>query len=194
VLATPITRLIYQHGAFGASSTEQVSSALFWFSFSLPLNGANLLLTRTFFSFQRPWLATGMAALNVAVNLAVSAALYAPLGIPGIVIGTLAGNVVMTAGQVGYLRRELYGFEGRRTAGAVLRMVVAGALLGVVAYFAWWSLDHALGRAVYSQVVSVGVACTLGIVAYGVAVAVLGISEGRQMWDLVARRLRPRSA
>jgi putative peptidoglycan lipid II flippase len=194
VLATPITRLIYQHGAFGPSSTDLVSSALFWFSFSLPLNGANLLLTRTFFSFQRPWLPTAMAALNVVVNLAVSAALYAPLGIPGIVIGTLAGNIVMAAGQVRYVRRELRGFEGRRTTAAVLRMLVAAALLGVVAYFSWWLLDRALGSAVYAQAISVATACAAGIAAYGLAVAALRISEGRQMWELITRRLRPRPA
>src|SRR5207342_2324245 len=30
VLATPITRLIYQHGNFDASDTELVATALFW--------------------------------------------------------------------------------------------------------------------------------------------------------------------
>jgi putative peptidoglycan lipid II flippase len=194
VLATPITRLIYQHGAFGPSSTDLVSSALFWFSFSLPLNGVNLLLTRTFFSFQRPWLPTAMAGLNVAVNIAVSAALYGPLGIPGIVIGTLAGNVVMAAGQALYLRRELHGFEGRRTAAAVLRMVVAGAVLGVVAYLTWSGLDEALGTAVWAQAISVGTACGAGAAAYGLAVAALRIPEGRQMWELLTRRLRAGSA
>jgi putative peptidoglycan lipid II flippase len=194
VLAVPITRLIYQHGAFGPTSTALVASALFWFSFSLPLNGANLLLTRTFFSFQRPWLPTAMAALNVAVNIAVSAALYAPLGIAGIVIGTLAGNVVMTVGQVLFLRRELRGFEGRRTVAAVLRMLAAAALLGVVSYLSWRGIDQALGRGLAAQVLSVGVACGAGIAAYGLAVAVLRVPEGRQFWDLVTRRLRPRAA
>jgi putative peptidoglycan lipid II flippase len=192
VLAEPITRLIYEHGAFGPSSTELVASALVWFSFSLPLNGANLLLTRTFFSFQRPWLPTAMAALNVAVNVAVSAALYAPLGIPGIVIGTLAGNVVMTAGQVYYLRRELRGFEGRRTIAAVARMLVASALLGVVAYLCWWWLDGALGRGLFAQVLSVGAGCLAGVAAYAVAVAALRIPEGRQLWALLSRPPRTR--
>ncbi len=191
-LAEPITRLIYEHGAFGPGSTELVSSALVWFSLSLPLNGANLLLTRTFFSFQRPWLPTAMAAINVAVNVAVSAALYAPLGIPGIVVGTLAGNVVMTAGQVYYLRRELRGFEGRRTALAVGRMLIASALLGAVAYLAWRGLDQALGRALYAQVVSVGTGCLAGVAAYAVAVAAMRIPEGRQLWNLLSRRPTPR--
>ncbi len=58
VLATPIVRLVYQRGDFDAQSTELVSTALFWFSFSLPFAGANLLLTRTFFSLQKPWTPT----------------------------------------------------------------------------------------------------------------------------------------
>ena len=70
-LSEPITRLIYEHGRFGQSSTDLVSSALFWFSFSLPFSGVNLLLTRTFFSLQKPWITTGIAGLNLTVNVAV---------------------------------------------------------------------------------------------------------------------------
>ena len=87
-LSEPITRLIYEHGRFGQSSTDLVSSALFWFAFSLPFSGVNLLLTRTFFSLQKPWITTGIAGLNLTVNVAVSVALYKPFGIAGIVIGT----------------------------------------------------------------------------------------------------------
>ena len=36
VLAEPITRLVYQRGAFDAASTDEVSTALLWFSFWLP--------------------------------------------------------------------------------------------------------------------------------------------------------------
>ena len=64
VLATPITRLIYQHGTFDPHSTTLVSTALFWFSFSLPFAGVNLLLSRTFFALQRPWIPTKLAAIE----------------------------------------------------------------------------------------------------------------------------------
>jgi putative peptidoglycan lipid II flippase len=50
-------------------STELVATALFWFSFSLPSSGVNLLLTRTFFSLQRPWITTVIAAVNLTVNV-----------------------------------------------------------------------------------------------------------------------------
>ncbi len=72
-LAAPITELIYQYGSFGAASTDEVSQALFWFSFSLPFAGVNLLFTRTFFSLQRPWIPTALAALTLIVNVAAGA-------------------------------------------------------------------------------------------------------------------------
>src|SRR4051812_46660517 len=190
VLAEPVTRLIYQHGHFGPSSTHLVSTALFWFAFSLPLNGINLLLTRTFFSFQRAWLATFMSVLNVIVNLVVSLALV-DLGIEGVVIGTLAGNVVMALGQLYYLRRELHGFEGRRTLIAVTKMTVAAAALAGAAYGTWYALDSALGRAVVAEIVSVGTACLVGAAAYAAGVAALRVPEAGQLWGLVSRRLRP---
>jgi len=191
VLAEPITRLIYEHGEFGPRSTDLVSSALLWFSFSLPLNGANLLLTRTFFSFQRPWLPTALAGVNVVVNIVVSAALYGPLGIPGIVIGTLAGNVVMTAGQVFYLRRELRGFEGRRTAIAVGQILAASALMGAAAYGVWRGLDEALGSGLGAQIASVGTACLAATMLYAGAVLLMRVREAEQVRALIAGR-RPR--
>jgi putative peptidoglycan lipid II flippase len=190
VLATPITRLIYQHGAFGPSSTDLVSSALFWFSFSLPFSGVNLLLTRTFFSLQKPWITTGIAALNLTVNVAVSVALYSPFGIPGIVVGTGVSSAVMTVAQGHFLRRELHGrLEGRRTVKVIVQITLASAILAAVSYVVWYGLDQALGRGIAGQVISVGGAILAGALVYAGAVWAMRIPEARQIEAVVARRL-----
>jgi len=189
-LSTPITRLIYEHGAFGPSSTDLVSTALFWFAFSLPFSGVNLLLTRTFFSLQRPWITTGIAALNLGVNVIVSVALYEPFGIAGIVVGTAASSAAMTLAQLHFLRRELHGrLEGRETLLGVTRMTAAAALLSVVAYGVWYVLDRRLGSGLPGQVVSVGVGLAAGALVYGLAVHLLRIPEARQIEGLLAGRL-----
>jgi putative peptidoglycan lipid II flippase len=191
VLAEPITRLVFQHGHFGPSSTEKVSTALFWFSFALPLNGVNLLLSRTFFSFQRAWLPTIWALINVAVNAAVSFSLQGPYGIAGVVIGTVAGNVVMAGGQLLWLRRELHGFEGRRTAAMLAQVVFASGLVALVAYGVWYGLDSALGEGLGAEIVSVGLGCGAGLAVYAGAIALMRVPEGQQLWRLVSGRLRP---
>ena len=191
VLATPITRLVYERGDFDAHSTELVSSALLWFSFSLPFAGVNLLLTRTFFSLQQPWVPTALAFANMGINVAVSVALYKPFGIPGLVLGTVAGNVAMTIGQTWRLREQLNGsLEGRRTLTAVLQMCAAAALLGLVSYGVWWGLDDALGRSLPAQIAAVGAALAAGVGIYVATVLAIGIPEARQIRSLIAGRLK----
>jgi putative peptidoglycan lipid II flippase len=188
VLAEPITRLVYERGVFDAEATELTSTAMLWWSISLPFQGVSLLFSRTFFSLQRPWATTGLAGLNLLVNAALAAALYGPFEIAGIVIGTVAGTVVMCVAQGWILRGELGGVEGTRTLGAALRMLVASALLGAVCYGAWYGLDAALGRALAGQAVAVLGAIGAGVAVYAAAVWLLRVPEARQMSRLLLSR------
>jgi putative peptidoglycan lipid II flippase len=193
VLATPITRLVYQRGAFTAHSTSLVATALFWFAVSLPFGGINLLLTRTFFAVRRPWIPTGLAGLNMVVDVIVSIALYKPLGIAGLVIGTAAANAVMTALQ---LRRLRAGFNGRIEGGQTLmitvRILVASAILAAVSWAVWKGLDVAVGTSLVGQLLSVGIALTVGSALYAKLVLAMRIPEARQIQGLVMGRLRRR--
>ncbi|MBV8992005.1 MAG: murein biosynthesis integral membrane protein MurJ, partial [Solirubrobacterales bacterium] len=158
VLAMPITRLVYQRGQFTSQSTQLVSTALFWFAFSLPFSGLNLLLSRTFFALQRPWIPTKLAAVNIAVDAIVSIALYKPLGIAGLVLGTVTGNAIMTALQLRRLRARLGGrLEGRQTVMITVRILVATAVMAAVARALWVALDQLLGSSLIAQLISVGV-------------------------------------
>jgi putative peptidoglycan lipid II flippase len=192
-LATPIVRLVYQRGEFDAHSTRLVSEALYWFAFSLPFSGWNLLLTRTFFSLQKPWLPTVLALGSLVVNAALSLALYKPLGIAGVVLGTVISNGVLTVLEAIRLRRELGGLELERTARACAGMLAGAVVLAGIAYFAWYALDTILGRSLPAQIVSVGGGLTLGAMSYAVVVLSLRIPEAGQVLDLFARRVQRRS-
>jgi putative peptidoglycan lipid II flippase len=191
-LAAPITELIYQYGSFGAASTDEVSQALFWFSFSLPFAGVNLLFTRTFFSLQRPWIPTALAALTLIVNVGLALALYGPLGIAGPVIGTAAASGLMALAQAHRLRGLLGGrIEGRETAIATCKIVAASVVLGLVAYGVWALLDGALGDAgALTRLLAVGPAITAGVIAYWAGVTVLRVPEAKQIGDFVMARVR----
>jgi putative peptidoglycan lipid II flippase len=186
VLPTPITRLVFQRGQFNAESTHFVSIALFWFAFSLPFGGLNLLLTRAFFAVQRPWIPTRLAAINIVVDIIVSVALYEPLGIAGLVIGTVAANVVMTALQLWRLR---IGFNGRLEGGQTLmitaRITLASALLAAASWVVWYLLDRLLGRSLPAQIASVGGAALAGLWLYTRAVLAMHVPEAHQVNRLI---------
>ena len=188
VLAEPITRLLYQRGEFGPEATELVSTALVWWSISLPFQGVSLLFSRTFFGLQQPWATTALAVVNMVVNAAVAFALYEPFGIAGIVIGTVAGTLVMTVAQGWILRGELGGIEGRALVGAVVRMLAAAAGLAAVGYGAGDGLDVLLGPSLAPQVVAVGAGVAAGVLAYAVAVWALRVPEAHQVLRLIRVR------
>jgi putative peptidoglycan lipid II flippase len=195
VLATPITRLVYQRGAFNAHSTSLVSTALFWFAVSLPFGGINLLLTRTFFAVRRPWIPTALAGLNMIVDIIVSIALYKPLGIAGLVIGTAAANAVMTALQLRRLRAGFNGrIEGGRTLMITVRILVASAILAGISWAVWKGLESALGLSLVAQLISVGLALAIGSAVYARLVLAMRIPEARQIQALIMGRLRRRPA
>ncbi len=186
VLATPITRLVFQRGHFGPQSTHLVSIALFWFAFSLPFAGINLLLTRTFFALQRPWIPTRLAAMNIVVDIIVSVGLYKPLGIAGLVIGTVVANAVMTALQLHRLRIGFNGrLEGAQTTMITARIAVASILLAGVAWMVWYALHAVLGQSLGAQILSVGAAAGAGLWVYTRSVLAMHIPEAHQVNRLI---------
>jgi putative peptidoglycan lipid II flippase len=191
VLATPITRLVYQRGTFTAASTHLVSIALFWFAFSLPFGGINLLLTRTYFALQRPWIPTKFAATNMVVDIIVSVALYKPLGIAGLVIGTAVANVVMTGLLYNRLRVGFNGrLEGAHTLMVTARIVAASAAMAALAWIIWSVLDSLLGHSLIAEIVAVGFAIAAATALYARIVLAMRIPEARQIESLIRERLR----
>ena len=190
VLSEPMIRLVYERGEFDASQTELVATALFWFAFSLPFNGLFLILTRTFFSLQRPWISTAIAGLNLAVTALASLALYEPFGVAGIVAATAIATAASVAAQGIVLRRTLGGLEITRLISTTVRITIASAVLAGVAYGAWWLLDDALGQGLGGQIVAMTVALALGAASYAAALFALRVPELQQILNLARRRDR----
>ena len=187
VLAEPMTRLVYQRGEFDAAQTEIVSEALFWFAFSLPLNGLFLIFTRTFFSLQRPWVPSVVSGVNLAITALAALALYSPFGVAGIVASTViaTGASVVAYGVV--MRGVLHGIEFRRLLWSVIRITAAAALLAGVSYLVWLGLDETLGTSVPAQIVSLGVALAAGAAVYFAAVIALRVPEADQVLRMLRR-------
>jgi putative peptidoglycan lipid II flippase len=190
-LAVPIVRVVYQHGDFGARSTHYVATALFWFAFSLPFAGLNLLLGRTFFALQRPWIPTKLAAINVVVDIIVSVGLYKPLGITGLVLGTVAANVVMT---FMLLRRLRTGFNGRLEMSQTTMITVRIGLATIPSTALAWGVatgaESVLGTSVPAGIVAVGLALALALVLYARLVLAMRVPEAHQVQSLILGRLR----
>ncbi len=190
LLSVPILQLLLQHRAYTHSDTLEAAEALRWFAVSLPFSGINLLLTRTFFALQKPWIPTGLAAINMTVDFVLSLTLYQPFGVAGLVIGTAVANMVMTYLQWWRLRIGFNGnLEGAHTLMITVRIIVAAAITGGIAKLVWSAANSFFGASIVGQILSVGLAVVLGGGFYVWAVLHMRIPEAEQVQRLIRRRL-----
>jgi putative peptidoglycan lipid II flippase len=186
ILATPVVRLLYQHGVFTESQTHIVAPCLAAFALGLTFNGTMLMLTRAFFSLQSAWIPTAVAVVNLALNAGLDAAFYR-FGTWGIPLSTSIVNIAGTWAMLVYFRRRVGGFEMTETAQSFVLVGVASAVLAAVAWWVWHLLDVALGQSLPAQIVSLGAGLVLGYAAFFGCCRLLGVRELETMLSLRRR-------
>ena len=186
LLAEPITRLVYQRGAFESAQTPVVAGALAAFSAGLFFNGMMLLLNRGFFSLQSNWVPTAVALGNLGLNVVLDFAFYR-FGTWGLPLATSLVNVAGSVVLFALMRRRLGRMNFGEIADSVLRIAVASAVLAGAAYGTWAGVDHVLGRSFAGQLVSVVAALGVGTVVYLLACRALKVRELGALLALLRR-------
>jgi putative peptidoglycan lipid II flippase len=186
VLAEPIVRLLYERGDFEPDQTPVVASALAAFALGLTFNGTMLMLNRTFFSLQSPWVPTAIALSNLALNAALNAALYR-VGIWGIPLATSLVNIAGTVALLLAVRRRLGWVDGRSLASSYARIAAASAGAGGAAFGVWYGVDELVGRTLGAQVVSVGLGVAAGAAVFVILSRVLRVRELAMLLSLRRR-------
>jgi putative peptidoglycan lipid II flippase len=189
VLAEPIVRLLFQRGAFHPSQTPVVASCLAAFSAGLVFNGAMLMLNRAFFSLRSNWIPTWIALGNLFLNAVLDFALYR-VGTWGIPLATAICNIAGTWALLIALRRRMRRIDGGAIASTTVRVAVASAVVGAVAWVIWRPLDSALGRSFPAQVVSLGAGLSVAILVYLLCCRLLRVRELNALLGLRTRLRR----
>jgi len=192
VLRLPLIELLFQHGVFGAASTQRTALAFLCYSPSIPFAAIDLLLVAAFYARKNTLVpALYVASFGVLVYLAVALSLIGPLGMPGLV---LANSAYWTAHAIvlfWLLWREIGGLQGYGLARAASKTLAAALAMGVAVAFVGPLLGRWLPLAgVRGVVVWLAVATALGVVVYAAAVALLRVEEAGVVVEMVRKRLR----
>ncbi|WP_256807604.1 murein biosynthesis integral membrane protein MurJ [Bradyrhizobium sp. Bra64] len=189
VLAEPIVRLLFEHGAFGANDSTATARALMWLALGLPAHVLIKALSPAFYArsdTMTPLLATAKG-FAVAVVLAVLLGHY--FGASGIAASIAAGA---WSSAFSLLRKGTgeFGFSvdaaaRKRLPRIVLAAFAMGALLWLSAGLVP-SEAHGLIR-----FIALGLQIAAGISVYGVLLQILGVASWREAAGALKRSVRP---
>jgi len=188
LLREPLVALLYQRGAFGASSTEQVAWALLWYAAGLVGHSLLEIVARAFYALhdtRTPVLvgATAMS-LNIVLSLAFSSLFvrigWAPHG--GLALANSLATAIECVVLLILIRRRLGGLSWTEAGRGVLATLGAAA---VTTLSLWGWVAVGAGRSVFF--VGLGGVIVGGLVFWGAAL-LLGAPEAREVPSLFRRR------
>ncbi len=192
VLAEPISRLLFEHGAAVARDSEAIAGTLQGFAVGLLFFSAFQLLTRTFYAMQdtrTPALVNLVAAV---VNVGAALLYIGPLdlGLRGMALAHATSYAVGASVLLLLLRRRLGSIDGEhiaRTAAkaSIAAVASAAAALGVIEA---WQVPR--GSSVSALAAQVGTAVVVGVLVFLISALILRVGEVDDLRQAIVRRFR----
>lgn len=190
LLRRPIVVLLYQRGAFTAHSTDLVAWALLWYGAGLVGHCVVEVVSRAFYALHdtRTPVTVGVVAmlLNIGLSLGLSA-WFSRLGFPphgGLALANSLATFLEMSGLLVLMRRRLKGLHGDE----ILRAVGASGLSGIAMGGALWLWLRA--SATQHSIVIVAGGILIGCLVYGLVLSALQVSEVRQVFAWLKRRVQ----
>ena len=198
VLAGPVIRLLFEHGAFEPYDTFWTAMALRFYLLGLMFAGVDFLLNYTFYARQNTRTPAIVGVIAVGLYFITALTLKGPLGFLGLVLadsvkqfGHAAIMIVLLLSSVGRTRDQRILSTLFKTIGAALAMGLA------VAWLSRW-LAPRLPGGISGELLVVLLAGGAGGAFYVLALNALGVSEIEALLAparrLVSRVVRGRSA
>ena len=188
LLGRPLVRLLFERGAFAASSTEAVAWALAFYALGLPGHAGLEIVARAFYALHDTFTPVWVGGLAMALNVALSLTLprvFALAGWPphaGLALANSAATLLEMAALLLLIQRRMGGLEGRRMAAALARSGLAALVLGT-ALVGWQAALPDAGTLLIG-----GGGVVLGTAVYAAMALLLRADELRMVTYLLRRR------
>jgi putative peptidoglycan lipid II flippase len=135
VLSVPITRALFERGAFTSYSTQITADALLFYAIGLLACGGIKILVSAFYSLKDTMTPVKVAAFSLALNIALNIVLMAPLKTGGLALATSLAAVFNCGLLYRMLRKNIGPLGIGRIRGSLLRILAAGLVMGAFCYY-----------------------------------------------------------
>jgi putative peptidoglycan lipid II flippase len=136
VLDEPIVELIYQRGAFDATSTALTAGALFYYAPGIIGYSVVKIASPSFYSLMDARTPVLVSVATILANIGLNLWLDRVMGFRGLALGTAIAANLNAVLLLYLLRGRIGGIDGARVLRSLIKITIASAAMGVVAYAA----------------------------------------------------------
>ncbi|MBI2954475.1 MAG: murein biosynthesis integral membrane protein MurJ [Chloroflexi bacterium] len=178
LLRTPIIRLLFEHGVFGAYGTERTALAFLFYAPQLPFVAVDQLLIFAFYARKNTMTPMLVGVLGVAAYLASGLSLMGPMGLAGLALANTIQNSLHAVVLFVLLQKAIgslagYGLMRTLAKSAASALVMAAAYYALNPFFvAYFDVGSLQGEASY--LFGIALVCAI---AYGATLSLLRAEE-----------------
>lgn len=195
VLSQPIVRLLFQQGLFGPEATQRTAYALVFYCIGLFAQSAILVVIRAFYALHNTLIPVLVACATIIINYILNITLMGPMAEGGLALAYSLSGIFNMLTLMGLLRWKVGPLGAKKILRSFILIVIAASLMGAVAFgtahFAEQSLDMSQK---FSQMVQVGLAIVLGLIAYVVFIFFFKLEEAEMVLGIIKRRFNKKAA
>ncbi len=193
VLATPIIRLLFERGAFGAGDTAMMQPVLVVFALGLPFFSFVTIVLSAFYAQKDTTTPVHAALFSFVVNLVLSLVLMKPLGTVGLAVASNVAVVVQAVYLQVRLAKKRDGLEFEPVVTDLGKVILSSTLMGALVAAGWWIWARYLPASKLSDAIALALLIGGGIAIYTALVWAMKIG-GREDLVAVLRKLKRRFA
>jgi putative peptidoglycan lipid II flippase len=188
LLGTPITRILFQRGAFTAADTTQVVRALNIYLIGMVFAAVDFPLNFAFYARNNTLLPALVGVASVVLYTIVALTLVQPLGYLGLVWADTAKQAAHLLIMVFLLWRTV-GRLGADTLRGFVQIALAAVLMSAVTWVSYALLARLDWQGLAGEVALVALASTAGMAVFAATLAWGGLPEITMLVDGMRRKL-----
>ena len=179
VLREPITRLLFQRGAFNVTATVMTARALLYYSLGLWAFAGLRVFVSAFYSLQDTKTPVKVAVIAMLLNIIFSILLmHTPLEHGGLALALSLASSVQFLMLIFLLRKRLGGVEGRSVLISMARSFFASLIMGACIYFlAFKVFATAFTGGIFDLTIGILAVICVGLVIFFVSAKALRCQE-----------------
>ena len=192
VLAEPISRLLFEHGAAVDADAEAIARTLQGFAAGLLFFSSFQLLTRTYYAMQDTRTPALVNVLAAGVNIGAAMVFTGPLGLGlrGMALAHATSYVAGTAALLVLLRHRLGPIDGARITRTVAKASIAAIASAAAALGVRETWEVPTEASVLVQAAHVGAAIAVGVLVFLITALILRVGEVDDLRQAFVRRSR----
>ena len=185
LVATPITRLVFQHGQTTGHDAELIAQSTVLYAGAIWAFSLLQIINRAFYAIHDTTTPLLMSILNIVINLVVEIPLLWWMGESGMAVGTLVSFAVQAAFTLWVLNRRMEGLGLDVLVKPVVKMLIATAVMGAACMALQHSPLYPHGDRQAAWAVQLGLTLVVGGGVYLAVCAMLGVNV---LKDLLPRQ------